>query len=280
MVFRGQLCEMFKYLIFFLMGVVMANQFLDRLVQELKLRKYSDKTAKKYCEIVGKFLESQKKPREFILGQSYKSKSTLRGSYFALKFFYENVLNEKFNERVPLAKSDFKLPVVLSRSDIRSMLDATSNAKHKLVLALLYYGGLRLDESRNLRWEDIDFSRSIIHVKKAKGDRQRIVFLHERLKEFLTGSGIKNHGLVLTSERGKIYDERSIQQIVKNGGRKAGIAKRVTPHTLRHSFATHLLEGGADIRYIQDLLGHKDLKTTQIYTHVANKDIKKLAKLL
>ena len=145
---------------------------------------------------------------------------------------------------------------------------------------MLYYAGLRLSEVRNLRWQDIDFERKLIHVKQAKREKERVVFLHERLKELLKEYGIKQSGFVLISERGNRYCERTIQQIVKNAARKAGIKKKVTPHTLRHSFATHLLEAGADIRYIQQLLGHKSLRTTQIYTHVANKDIKKLANLL
>jgi len=131
----------------------------------------------------------------------------------------------------------------------------------------------------------------------AKGDKERIVFLHKKLIDMLQIYGAKKEGLVFVSQspkKSKIfwaqknkffsregkYNKRTIQQIVKSASKKSGIKKNATPHTLRHSFATHLLESGADIRYIQQLLGHKDLKTTQIYTHVANKDIKKLAKLL
>jgi len=190
------------------------------------------------------------------------------------------VLNERFDEKLPLTKSKQKLPIVLNRSEVQKLFEVTTNIKHKVVLGLLYYAGLRLSEVRNLRWQDIDFEREIIHIKQTKGENERVVFLHRRLKEILMDYGIRKSGLVLISERGKRYNERTIQQIVKNMARKAGIKKKVTPHTLRHSFATHLLEAGADIRYIQQLLGHKSLRTTQIYTHVANRDIKKLAKLL
>ena len=147
-------------------------------------------------------------------------------------------------------------------------------------MMFLYYAGLRLDESRNLSWRDIDFDREIIHLKTTKGDKERRVFLHKRLIETLESIGIKESGWIFLSQRGSKYNKRTIQQIVKNASRKVGIKKNITPHTLRHSFATHLLESGADIRYIQQLLGHKDLKTTQIYTHIANKDIKNLAELL
>ncbi|MCK4429548.1 MAG: tyrosine-type recombinase/integrase, partial [Candidatus Aenigmarchaeota archaeon] len=131
----------------------------------------------------------------------------------------------------------------------------------------------------NLTWQDMDFNRSIIHLKETKGHKERIVFFHEKLKELLKNCS-KDGKFILISERGNKYNKRTIQQIVKNQAVKAGIKKKITPHCLRHSFATHLLEAGADIRYIQKLLGHSNLQTTQIYTHVANKDIKNLANLL
>ena len=106
------------------------------------------------------------------------------------------------------------------------------------------------------------------------------MFLHKKLVEILKMYETKKEGLVFVSQRDEKYNKRTIQQIIKSASKKVGIKKNATPHTLRHSFATHLLEGGADIRYIQQLLGHKDLKTTQIYTHVANKDIKRLADLI
>jgi site-specific recombinase XerD len=256
------------------------HELINKLIEELRIRKYSYKTQRTYTEIVKRFLESEKTLREFLLSYFGKSRAYMREVYFALKFFYENVLNKRFKEELPLVKSKVKLPVVLSRDDVRKMINSTENLKHKIALMLLYYSGLRLDEAINLRWQDVDFSRNVIHVRKAKGENERVVFLHENLKKTFEIYGKKRVGLILISERGKRYDERSIQQIVKKAAKKAGINKKVSPHTLRHSFATHLLEAGCDIRHIQQLLGHKNLQTTQIYTHVANKDIKKLAKLL
>lgn len=253
---------------------------IGKLIEEIKLRRYSYKTGKSYISVVKNFLKSGKTPREFLLSYSNKSRSAMRLVYFSLKFFYENVLHERFHEKVPLAKKGMKLPVVLSREEIANMIEMTNNMKHKIVLMLLYYTGQRLNEVINLKWQDIDFKRDIIHIKLAKGEKERVVFLHQKLKEMLIAYGIKGKGFVLISERGSKYDEKTIQQIVKNASEKARINKNITPHTLRHSFATHLLEAGADIRYIQKLLGHKNLQTTQIYTHVANKDIKKLANLL
>ena len=160
------------------------------------------------------------------------------------------------------------------------MIISTNNIKHKLVIMFLYYAGLRLDEARNIKWQDIDFDREIIHLKTAKGDKERVVFLHKKLIDMLKLYGTNKEGSIFVSQKYGKYNKRTIQQIIKFASKKVGIKKNVTPHTLRHSFATHLLESGADIRYIQQLLGHKDLRTTQIYTHVASKDIKKLADLL
>ncbi len=255
-------------------------KLIGKLIEEIKLRRYSYQTGKSYISIVRGYLSSGKTPREFLLAYTTKSKSTMRSAYFALKFFYENIMNAKFEEKLPLARKSLKLPLVLSKEEIIKMIDSTNNLKHKLVIMFLYYAGLRLDEVRNIRWSDIDFDREIIHLKIAKGDKERVVFLHKRLTETLRMFGMKEAGPIFISQRGGKYNKRTIQQVVKSASRKAGIRKKVTPHTLRHSFATHLLESGADIRHIQQLLGHKDLKTTQIYTHVANKDIKKLANLL
>ena len=255
------------------------HNLIGKLIEEIKLRKYSYETGKSYISIAKEFLKYGKTPREFLLSYSGKSSSSIRSAYFALKFFHENVLDEKFSGKLPLAKPGHKLPVVLGREEVSRIIEATKNTKHKLVLMLLYYAGLRLSEVVNLGWNDIDFDRGIIHLKITKGGRERIVFLHEKLRNILVASRTDN-SLVLISERGKKYNKRTIQLIVMNAAKKANIKKDVHPHTLRHSFATHLLEAGADIRYIQELLGHKNLQTTQIYTHVANKDIKKLSNLL
>ena len=150
----------------------------------------------------------------------------MRSVYFALKFFYENVLNERFDEKLPLAKKDLKLPVVLNREEVNKMIEVTTNIKHKLILMFLYYAGLRLDEVRNLKWQDIDFERDIIHIKTAKGEKERIVFLHQKLKEALKIYGIGEHGLVFKSQRGRKYNKRTIQQIVKNTAKKARIRKK------------------------------------------------------
>jgi len=254
--------------------------YLNKLSEELKLRKYSKMTEKAYLSIIRNFIKSELAPREFLLRYTEKSRSSIRSVYFALKFFHENVLRQKFDENIPLAKNKPRLPVVLNKEEVSSILESTLNLKHRLVLMFLYYTGIRLNELVNLGWSDIDFQRGTIHLKTAKGEKERVIFLHEKLKGFIEYFNLRKEGLVFLSNFGKKYDKRTIQLIVRNAAKKAGIGKRITPHTLRHSFATHLLEAGADIRHIQKLLGHSSLQTTQIYTHVANRDIKKLANLL
>jgi len=254
--------------------------YMDKLLEELRLRKYSKLTEKSYISLVKSFIESGLTPREFLLRYAEKSRSSIRSAYFALKFFYENVLRQKFDVGIPLAKNQGRLPVVLNKQEINNMFEATLNLKHRLVLMFLYYTGIRLNEIVNLKWSDIDFERDVIHLKVAKGGKERVIFLHHKLKKFIEYFNFKKEGFVFLSNFGKKYNKRTVQMIVRNAANKAEIKKRITPHTLRHSFATHLLEGGADIRHIQKLLGHANLQTTQVYTHIANKDIKKLANLL
>ena len=254
--------------------------YLDKLTEELRLRKYSGRTEKAYLYVVKNFLHSEKNVRDFMLGYVNNSRSTVRSVYFALKFFHERVLHQKFEEILPLEKGAAKLPSVLNKEEVKNLFAVTFNLKHRLILMLLYYSGMRLDELVNIKWEDFDFERNTIHLKVTKGEKERVIFLHEKLKALIQNFHLQNKGLVFNSNFGKKYNPRSIQMIVRQAAEKAGITKKVTPHTLRHSFATHLLEGGADIRSIQSLLGHKNLQTTQIYTHVANKNIQKLSELL
>lgn len=254
--------------------------YLNKLCEELRLRKYSKQTEKTYLNLIKNFLASGKQPREYLLGYTEKSRSAIRSVYFALKFFYEHVLIQKFDEKIPLAKSDGKLPIVLSKEEITKMFESTLNLRHRLILMFLYYTGVRLDEIVNLKWEDLDFDRDTIHLKITKGSKDRVLFFHQKLKQFIAMFNLKKEGLIFLSNLGRKYNKRTIQVIVKSAATKAGVNKRVTPHTLRHSFATHLLEAGADIRHIQKLLGHASLQTTQIYTHVANRDIKRLSDLL
>ena len=261
-------------------GMPNHQELMTKLTEEITSREYSYQTKTIYTSVVKRFLDSGKNPKDFLFSYSDKSPSTIRVVYFALQFYHENVLHKKFDERVPQIRREKKLPVVLDKEEIAEMVGVTKNQKHRLVLMLLYYAGLRLHEVIDLQWEDIDFEKDLIHIKKEKDERERNVFLHPKLEQMLTVYGKKAHGPILMSNRNKKYHKKTIQQIVRRTSEKGKVRKRVTPNTLRHSFATHLLASGADIRDIQQLLGHKNLQTTRIYAHLASKDIKKLAALL
>ena len=257
-----------------------SEQRLKTLQEELALRKYSHQTSKTYGNIIQNYLHSNSTPRDFLLKYSDKSNSSIRTAYFALKFFYEIVLKKPLQEDLPLAKKGHKLPSVLSKEEVTLLFEHTLNLKHRFILLFLYYSGMRLSEIVNLQWPDIDMDRETIHIKNAKGNKERVIFLHSSIKKMITEFIPNKEGFVFQSNFGKKYHKRTIEVIVQTAAGKAGMRKKITPHTLRHSFATHLLENGADIRSIQQLLGHANLQTTQIYTHVANKDLVKLGKLL
>jgi integrase/recombinase XerD len=253
---------------------------LATLDEELRLRGYSRQTRKTYGCYVGRYLGSGKAPREFLLSNAEKSGSTLRTAYFALRFYHNKVINDRFSQDIPLAKQPARLPLVLNRGEVHAMMAALDNTKHRLILKLLYYAGLRLGEARNIRWEDVDFERDVIHLKSCKGGKDRVVFLHPMLKGALVEYGPHRVGPILVSARGGRYNPRTIELIVDKAAQLASVGREVTAHSLRHSFATHLLEAGCDLRRIQELLGHRDIRTTQVYTHVSNSDYGRIACLI
>jgi len=153
-----------------------------------------------------------------------------------------------------------------------------SNQKHKLIIALSYGAGLRISEAQNLKVRDINFSELTIHLKETKGGKDRITVLPQKLKNILHKiTVLKNaNDFVFESERGGKLSTRTLQKIFENALLKSGVKKPATFHSLRHSFATHLLENGIDVRYVQELLGHANIRTTQIYTHVTNPNLKNI----
>jgi integrase/recombinase XerD len=256
-----------------------SNEKLNLMLRELKIRRYSQQTIKSYLYLLKKFLNSNLNEKDFLLLHSEKSTSLMRKIYFVLQFYHKYVLKNDEIE-LYLVKSDKKIPIVLNREEVFAMLNSTHNLKHKIILGLLYYAGMRLSEVINLNWTDLDFNRKTIHIKSSKGRKDRIVFINQKLELFLNTFGIKKDGFVVESLRNKKYSKRTIQLIVKTASIKVQIKKKVTPHTLRHSFATHLLEKGVDLRIIQQLLGHSSLNTTEIYTHVSNFRLIEASKLL
>jgi len=169
-----------------------------------------------------------------------------------------------------------KLPEVLAKSEIKQMISINTNIKHRCILSMLYSAGLRRSEIINLKIEDVDSKRMLIKVTNGKGKKDRLTLLSNTLLEDLRGYYKKYRPTTYLFEgaSGSKYSGSSIAKIVARSGHKAGIRKKVSPHTLRHSFATHLLENGTDLRYIQNLLGHSSSKTTEIYTHVAVNAVK------
>ena len=191
----------------------------------------------------------------------------------ALKLFFARFLERsdiRWDELYP-DRWERKLPDILSKSEIKKLLDSCDNLKHKTILTLIYAGGLRLWECTLLKIWDIDSDRMILHLRSAKWAKDRIVPLSSKLLVLLRKYYLEYHptDFVFGGQSGWPYSDRSIQQIMKKALIKAEITKKASVHTLRHSYATHLLEDGVDIRIIQDFLGHSHLSTTQLYTHIS-----------
>lgn len=261
------------------------EKFIEKLEERLKLRGFTFQTKKSYCYHVRDFLKFLNKNRLNLNNEGVKSyllslnlsNNSIRLKIMAIRFFFLEVLKEKLNySKVPAPKKIKKLPKVLSKEEIKILINSTENLKHKLVIKLLYSSGLRLQEIINLKRKEIDFDRKIIFVNSGKGRKDRITLLSEELKiDLLRYFGsYKFHTDYLFEGRFGKYSKKSVQKILEKSSKK--LNKKVTPHMLRHSFATHLLESGTDLRYIQNLLGHSDLKTTEIYTHVSNKNLENI----
>ena len=199
----------------------------------------------------------------------------------ALRFLHLKVLKAPAPVAgIPRAKAKKTLPVVLSESEVRRFLDALGSPKQRAIAFVLYSGGLRVSEAARLKIEDIDSERGQIHVRQGKGGKDRYVMLSPVvlgvLREYVRVERPYDWLFPRNDRRDRHITTRAIQGHVKKAGKRAGIEKRVTPHVLRHSFATHLLEAGTDLRYIQELLGHSKISTTVIYTQVAKREARKI----
>jgi len=255
----------------------------------LMQKRYSESTMKSYLAYFKDFMQyfanrelqsiEKIEINEYILhliNHHKISESQQNQRINAIKFYYEKVLGlnkEYYNIERPRHKQ--VLPNVLSEREIVRIIEAIENIKHKAIIATIYSAGLRRSEINNLRKQDVDFDKNIIFIRGAKGRKDRISILSETnallLKAYLQQYS-PNYWMFEGPER-KQYSASSIGRILHDGAKKAGIMKRITPHMLRHSFATHLLEQGVDLRYIQNLLGHESTKTTEIYTHVSKNSL-------
>lgn len=268
--------------------------------QEMRLRGLSVKTQKTYHGFVVAFFDFMNGKsakaitgadvRSFLefLANSQRSASTLNTAYSALFFYFNKVLRRNFFINIPRAKKIKYLPVVLSKEEVNRMIVLTKNQKHNCIISLLYGTGVRVSELTHIKMCDIDLDRKILRVFQGKGKKDRLVILPEKLMLILKKQAElkQSNDYLFTNGRNRWQDgkctggnrltETTIQKIVAQAASRAEIRKNVSPHTLRHSFATHLLENGTDIRYIQELLGHAKLQTTQIYTHVANNNLQNI----
>ncbi len=262
----------------------------QRMVDDMRVRNFSPKSIKNYVAGVRHFaeyfdrspdqlgIEHVRAYQVYLVNERRVSWSYLNVIVCGLRFFYGTTLGRKeMAIRIPFAKRPRKLPCVLSREEVIRLFEAITNYSHRVILMTTYAGGLRISEVLRLRYEDIDTDRMLIHIRHGKGGKDRYVPLSELLLEVLQAYQKltpKNQWLFPGAQPGHYLSARTIQRAIGRAVWRAGIKKQATCHTLRHSFATHLLESGTDIRTIQRLLGHKNLETTAIYTHVTDAQIR------
>jgi site-specific recombinase XerD len=265
---------------------------LDKFKIKLKIENYSNQTIKSYLSALNLFLEwliinkfenvTNDVISDYLLFCKEKknySLSSMKQVIGAIRYFYLKVLNENPPESLKInLRKPIYLPVVLSFKEVNKIINSIENLKHKTILLLIYSAGLKLGELLRLRIEDIDSQAMRIHIKQGKGKKDRYIMLSENVLQLLRDyyKVYKPKEFIFEGQKGGIYSPKSVQNVFKASLQKAGIKKKATVHSLRHSFATHLLDDGTDIRYIQELLGHKRLETTQIYTHVSSYSINKI----
>jgi integrase/recombinase XerD len=266
---------------------------LEALESWMSVRRYSNQTISCYLSTLTVFFEyfSSYAPSEITKEQvnqfniHYILQKKLSASYQsqfvnALKLFYRvHSINRIEVENLIRPKKPFQLPKVISSEEVAQIINATNNLKHKCMLSIIYSGGLRRGELLNLTITDIDSKRMLILIRQGKGMKDRVVPLSlvvlEMLRRYYTAYKPKQY--LFEGKNGGRYSERSINLVFKKAVRVSGIKKLINLHILRHSYATHLMEAGTNLRYIQELLGHKSSRTTQIYTHVSTHEINKIS---
>lgn len=261
---------------------------LEQLETELKLRGFSDKTVKSYLFYNNKFLAFTNKAPEaateedikaylaHLIADKKKNAATVALVRAALRFYYDGVLKKNI-VTLKTPKIQKKLPTVLTREEVKRLLESAPTQKSRLIMMMLYSSGLRVSECCSLKVNDLEIAQKVGWVRDGKGGKDRIFILSEGIIEGLRNYiNRKNTEHIFTNKAGTALTPRNVQKIVATSAKRAGIGKIVSPHTLRHSFATHLLESGESIRKIQELLGHSNLQTTQIYTKVSTEELKKV----
>ena len=267
----------------------MYHSELDALKNELEYRNYSPRTIENYVRCVRDYFEylktdfstySEEKFKSFLLekNRAGKASQTIALYINAIKFYYLEVKKISQNINIKHPRRSNKLPVIFSREEIRYLRYGIKNLKHRVLICLAYGGGLRVSEVVDLKIRDLDFDNWTITIRQGKGRKDRITLLSKSIKfdlrELIQGNEVDD--FVFPSERGGKLARRTAQKILTNHLKKLHIQKNATFHSLRHSFATHLLENGTDVRYVQSLLGHNNIRTTQIYTRVTHNAIRKI----
>jgi integrase/recombinase XerD len=265
------------------------EEFLKKLEIELKISKNSDYTLRNYTNCNRKFLESFKKTPEEITEDDLKSylaenlsntsSSTLIVFLSAIRYSFSNILHKDITLNVKRPKKEKRIPTVLTKEEVKTLISSIDTKKSKLMVSFMYACGFRVSELVNLKVKDLNFEEKVGNVRQGKGKKDRVFnipdFLLEDLKVQVEKQREDKKEYLFSGPKEKL-SERNLQKIISKAGKRAGIKKDVHCHTLRHSFATHLLENGVDIRKIQELLGHADLSTTQIYTHISREELKKI----
>lgn len=263
------------------------KDFLEKLGIELKISKNSEHTIKIYTSLNEKFLDFlDKRPEQvnendvkIFLSKNLADKSSTSTIVFlsSLRYAYSNLLGKDITLGIKRPKREKKFPAVLTKNEIKKLLGCLNNRKSKLMLSLMYACGLRVSELINLKINNFDFDEKTGTIRQSKGKKDRVFnipsFLEDDLKKKVEEQETLGKEFLFSGPKGHL-SARNIQKIVSLAAKKAGIKKEVHPHTLRHSFATHLLESGTDIRYIQALLGHSSISTTEIYTHISREKLK------
>ncbi len=265
------------------------EEFLKKLEVELKISKNSPYTIRNYLNCNRELIDFSNKPPleidendiKMFMAEKLSDKASTSIILFlsAIKYSYHNILKKDPTFGIKRPKREKKLPTVLTKEEVKRILEGLDNRKSKLMVSLIYACGFRVSELTNLKVNDINFEEKTGHVRQAKGKKDRIFnipsFLIEDLKFQVERQRSKEQEYLFTGPKGRLTS-RNLQKIVSSASEKVGIQKEVHCHTLRHSFATHLLENNVDIRKIQELLGHSDLSTTQIYTHISTEELKKI----
>ena len=258
----------------------------QRMLEDLRIRNYAPSTVECYIRSVAAFAKHFRKspdqlgPEEirqyqlFLLNEKKVKLATYIQAVAALRFFYRNTLHRKIDvDRIPLSRYERKLPVILTKEEVKRLLEAPKNLGHRAILATLYGTGLRVSEATHLKVSDLDRDRKLIHVRGGKGRKDRQVMFSDPLREVRAAYyrwKRPTDWLFPGKERGQPLSRETVFETCKKAARRAGIAKSVHPHSLRHAFATHLLDDGATLIVIQALLGHANLKTTARYLHVSD----------